>query len=188
MFEQTIKFQYKKGIVVGDYSFSAKNNIIILSGYIERLENNRVREAIKYEAQIARSFYVDEVNRLKSEGEKVNTFYVKSVATKIAKEEVRIKFSDIWDEIEITRNLSKALITSSQSSVSKTSEELADNNFLRYKNIELLVIMLGSDNTTQSIASETDPKRLIDTLNAIFKNNWDCITNKYIVRGTTNVF
>jgi len=39
MSEQSIIFRYRKCIVAGDYSFSAKNNIITLSGYIERIDN-----------------------------------------------------------------------------------------------------------------------------------------------------
>jgi hypothetical protein len=100
MSEQSVIFRYRKGIVAGDYSFSAKNNIITLSGYIERIDNPAIREAIQYEAKKARSFYIEEVNRLKEIGEKVRTCRVKYEAVQKAKEEAYTKYGDIWGEVE----------------------------------------------------------------------------------------
>ena len=100
MSEKPIKFQYQKGIIADIYSFSANNNVITLSEYIEKLENAKIREAIQYEAKIARALYVDEVNRLKREGKKVNTFLIKREASKMAKKEAQAVYTDIWGEVE----------------------------------------------------------------------------------------
>lgn len=99
MTDQPIKFQYQEGIVSGGYSFSAYNNIITLSGFVESLDE-KIREAIQYEAITARSLYVDEVKRLRASGEKVNSVLIKRDATRAARERAHIKYSEVWSEVE----------------------------------------------------------------------------------------
>jgi len=105
MSEQAVVFQYQPGTVVGGYSFSIKNNIITLPGHVERLENAVAREAIQFEATKARSFYVNEVKRLKASGVKVNSVLAKREAITQAREETRTKYSDIWGEVENARKV-----------------------------------------------------------------------------------
>ena len=100
MSEQPITFKYKKGLIEGGYSFTIRSNVITLPEYIERLENPGIQEALQYEAQKAHYHYVNEVNRQKKYGEKVNSFIAKQDATKRAKDEARIKYEDIWQEVE----------------------------------------------------------------------------------------
>jgi len=100
MSRESVKFQYHTGIVVGNYSFSANNDIITLSGYVEKLEDDRIREAIKFEAITARAFYVDELNRRKLMGDRINSSNIKSEATRRAKVEAKDKYFDIWDMVE----------------------------------------------------------------------------------------
>ena len=114
MSKQVKKYQYKKGVVQGGYSFSVHNDVIILSEYVGKLEDDRVREAILFEAERARHHYVTEVKRLKTLGKKVNTYLIKQEATKIAKAEARTKFADVWDKVERIYETSLIPITSTQ--------------------------------------------------------------------------
>jgi len=100
MTEPSIKFQYQDGIVSGGYSFSAYSNIIILSGFVEKLENEKIREAMQYEALTARSLYVEEVKRLRAKGEKINSSLIKREATRAAREKAQVKYAEVWSEIE----------------------------------------------------------------------------------------
>ena len=100
MSEQVVVFRYQPGAVVGGYSFSIKNNIITLPGHVEKLENAVAREAIQFEATKARSFYVNEVKRLKASGAKINAVLLKREAIIKAKAEARIKYANILGEVE----------------------------------------------------------------------------------------
>ena len=102
MSEQPIKFQYQTGIAIWGYAFSASNNSITLSDYVGKLENARIREAIQYEAQRARYYYVEAVNRIKTAGGSVNNFRTKSEAVKRAKEDAHTLYADVWSEAENT--------------------------------------------------------------------------------------
>lgn len=135
----SIKFQYQTGVVTGGYSFSAYNNIITLSGYVEKLENAKIREAIQYEAKTARSFYVDEVNRLKANGEKVNSFIVKQEATRKAKDIAQTKYAEIWSEVEDVYKNPPLL-------AEKTGNTKIYTNITRLKDVEFFVAVSGSEN------------------------------------------
>jgi len=100
MSNDAIKFKYKPSYIPKGYSFSVKNNIILLPEYFESIENERVRVAMQYVAMRARHHYVSEVNELKAAGKKVNTYFAKHDAGSKAEEEAKIKFSDVWDEVE----------------------------------------------------------------------------------------
>jgi hypothetical protein len=117
MLEQSVKFQYQAGIVTGGYSFSAYNNIITLSGYVETLDNARVREAIHYEAEKARTYYVETVNKLKLCGEKVSTFYVKRDAIQRARKEAQSKYMDVWNEVESVCKANETAVITPQPTV-----------------------------------------------------------------------
>ena len=128
MSEQTIKYQYQVGVITGGYSFSANNNIITLSGYVEELENAKVREAIQFEAQKARTYYVEKVNRIKAAGGKVNNFLTKYEAVKRAKEDAKAMYADVWDEVEAINKTHDTPIASPQSPISSDAgESLKDN-------------------------------------------------------------
>ncbi len=105
MTEQQVRFQYQEGIVSGGYSFSAYNNVITLPKFVEKLESEKVREAIQYEALTARSIYVDEVTRLRASGEKINSVLIKGKASKKARDKAKEKYAEIWSDIEnVQRN------------------------------------------------------------------------------------
>jgi hypothetical protein len=141
MSERPIKFKYQKGIVTGGYSFSVKNNIITLSEYVEKLDP-AIREAIQYEAKTARSFYIDEVNRLKANGEKVRTCRIKYEAVKRAKEEAEGKYADIWCDVEDIYNSQPLL-----SEETTTGNAESNNpNIIIQKGVKFIVVAADSDN------------------------------------------
>jgi len=161
MSERPIKFKYQKGLIVGGYSFSAYDNIITFSEYVQQLENEKIREAIQYEAKTAHSFYIYEVKRLKANGEMVKTSRVKYEAIKRAKEDAKIKYADIWDDVEDTYKhpppLSVEIITH--------NAENDNPNIILQKGVNFIVVVAGSDNLLDS---------LIETIETHNKNAKKC--------------
>jgi hypothetical protein len=151
--EQPIKFQYQEGVVTGGYSFSAQSNIIKLSGYVQKLENRRVCEAIQYEAQKARFYYVEEVKRVKAAGGKVNNVLTKYEAVKKAKEDTRALYADVWSEVEDTY---KITMFSSMGSTAD-NQERNKSAVVHLKNAELILVVAGPDSLS---------KRLIEVIEA----------------------
>jgi len=100
MSEQLIEFQYKEGVVRGGYSFSANNNVIILSGFVKNLKNKKIREAIQYEAKTARTLYVDKVNEVRNSGEQMNQGLIKQNASAKARNMAKDKYAEVWSEVE----------------------------------------------------------------------------------------
>ena len=141
MSEKPIKFQYQAGIVTGGYSFSAYDNIITLSEYVEKLENVKIREAIQYEAKTARTFYVEEINRLKANGEKINSYNVKRDATIKAKDKAQAKYAEIWSEVEDTYKSSHSLSIS----VTTNSAKRNKSNIIHLDDVGLIITVAGSD-------------------------------------------
>lgn len=139
MLKQPIKFQYKAGIIIDGYSFSAYNNTITLSGYIEKLDNAKIREAILYEAETARSFYVEEVNRLKASGRKINSYLVKREAISKAKNKTQAKYAEIWSEVVDTYKTPPLSVEPSTSNM-----EGGNTKNIHLKNIALFVVVSDS--------------------------------------------
>ena len=135
----SIKFQYQEGVVKCGYSFSAYNNVIMLPEYVEKLENTKIREAIQYEAKTARSFYVDEVNRLKAKGEKVSSFIAKREAIRKAKDMAQTKYAEIWSEVEDIYNNPPLHLVNSENLASFT-------HISCQKDVEFFVAVAGSEN------------------------------------------
>ena len=149
---EQVRFQYQKGIVTGGYSFSVGNNIITLPAYVEDIANARVREAIQHEAEKARRYYIEEVNRLKMLGEKVSTFYAKREATMKAIEETRAKYADIWDEVETAKKAVKLSETTKPKHETPQPNDLkTDSAPCHAKDTRFLVTVKGYGNTTQQI-------------------------------------
>jgi len=155
------EIQFKLGHIPGGYSFSIKNNTIMLSGYFKNIENERVRIATQYVAIRARHYYVEEVNRLKAQKEKVNTFFVKRDASERAKAEACIKFADVWNEVEKIYK---------ENELHKCSNQyLAEINKLG-KDVRLIVAMVDPDTFSKLTAREgitliTDVGHLFQMLN-----------------------
>lgn len=172
MSHQQVVFQYKMGIVTDGYSFSAHNNIIILSGYIEKLENAKVRDAIHYEAEHARSLYIDNINKMKTAGEKLNTFLAKREAIKKAKEATKIMYADVWDDMESIKNICKSSIIPSNIPTESNPTKLSDqpHHPIRFidKKATLLIAVSDPNNNNQWInetMSVTNLKQLLETYN-----------------------
>jgi len=142
MSSRSIKFHYKAGAVIGGYSFSAYDNIITLPRYVEKLDNAKIREAIQYEAKTARSFYIEEVNRLKANGEKINSFLVKREATRKAKDKAQAKYAEIWSEVEDIYKTPPPLSVAP----AKTTSNRNKFNITNIKDIGFFIAVVGSDN------------------------------------------
>ena len=163
MSEQSIKFQYQKGEVVGGYSFSAYNNVITLPKYVQKLENLKIREAIQYEAKTARSLYIEEVTRLKAKGKKINSSIVKREATKKAKDKAQTKYAEIWSEVEDTYNSPPPLY----GAIPTSTIESTKPNIIHIKDVGILIIA-KSDNLInkliETIESHNEAARkMVDT-------------------------
>lgn len=143
MLEQSVKFKYKANAVTGEYSFSALDNVITLPEYVAKLENPRVREAIKYEAEKARSYYINEVKELKTSKVKVNNFRTKREAVKRAREEAQQKYFDIWDEVEAAQKSARIYETSKSTPDTPPDSNHAD------KDIKYLVTVKDAGGVTQ---------------------------------------
>ena len=165
MLDKSINFKYHTGMVTGDYSFSANNNTITLSGYVEKLENARIREAMQFEAIVARRLYVDEVNKLRASGRLANTFHIKREATIKAKEQAKVNYADVWNEVE---NIYK---NPPLTSVTKPTGNTENNiiNLFHVKDTEILVAVAGSDSVISNL------KQLTETIEA---HNADLVTNQ----------
>lgn len=88
-----MKIIYQAGNVTGGYAFSANNEEITLSGYVENLTQAE-QEVIIFEASKARELYVSEVARKKAAGEKVNPLTIKRESVASAKEAAQEKFGE----------------------------------------------------------------------------------------------
>jgi len=167
MHETPVKIQYKSGYIQGGYSFSIKNNIIFLPDYVKNLENERVLVAVQYVAIRARHHYVAEVSRLKASGEIVNTFYIKQDAGNKAKDEVQVKFSDVWDEVERTYKILERLKPSAKITTTISHKEPESGNTAHpCKGRKYVVAVVDSDTLAQWTSCEgaqfvADLKRLI---------------------------
>lgn len=158
---EQIRFQYRKGIVPQGYSFSAKNNVIILSEYVENIANARVREAILYEAERARQLYVEEINNLRSIGEDVNTHDVKRDASMKARFEAQAKFSDVWDEVESTHQTAKLKPPTAAAHGKQTTVPI----IYQGKGIKIIITVEAPDKIILDVTEESDtPCRLSDYL------------------------
>jgi len=152
MLEQAIEFRYQANAITGGYSFSAKNNIINLPEYVERISNPRTRTAIQYEAEKARYHYVAEVGRLKALGEnKVDTFLVKREAVKKAKKETQTLYADVWQEVELIQKSGKIYETSKIEPETAIDIDCSDTS----KGIKFLVTVKGADDIAQWMLCES---------------------------------
>lgn len=88
-----ITWKYQAGTVSGGYAFSANNEEITLSGYVQKLPELD-QNIIKYEAEKARSNYVAAVKAKKKAGEKVNPLTIKRESVLAAKEATVKKFTE----------------------------------------------------------------------------------------------
>ena len=156
MSDSRIKFKYQAGIVTGNYAFSINSNTITLSGYVEKLENARIREAMEFEAMAARSYYVNEVNRLKASGERVSKYHIKCDATIKAQEQAKAHYADVWSEVETTYKNPPLM------SVSTLTENAESNklNLFRIQGVPFYVAVVGSGNLPSNL------KQLIETIEA----------------------
>lgn len=152
MLGQPVELRYQGNAITGGYSFSALNNTIILPEYVEQLENPKIREAIQYEAEKARHYYIAEVNRLKTIGEsKVNTFLTKREAVKKAKTEAQMMYGDVWQEIETILKTNK--ISKLSKSQSETLINIGDDDIS--KGVKFLVTVKGVDDIAQLVLCES---------------------------------
>jgi len=84
---------YQAGNVTGGYAFSANNEVITLSGYVEKLPEEQ-KNVIIFEANKARELYTAEVARKKAAGEKVNPLTIKRESVAEAKKATQEKFGE----------------------------------------------------------------------------------------------
>jgi hypothetical protein len=168
MSEQPIIFQYQTGTITGGYSFSAYSNKIILPEYVKKLKDTKIREAIHYEAKTARSFYLVEVSRLKSNGEKINSFLVKRDATEKAKAESYIKFSDVWEEVErIYKENEPVKVPRQHSTANRNKNNIVPHFQSEGKNFIVAIVTLDALNEAtarEGITFVTDTEHLFQFL------------------------